>query len=479
MSRLCKRQTLLVAFSVFALGAAACAPDDPDAPAPAPAARTLHAAQDAAPNTPQPTDASDSASEADVFRTTLRAQRVEGPNGLQYGYNGLNPGPTLRVPLGASVEIELINELDVPTTIHWHGLHVPFPMDGVVWMGAPVEPGETFTYRFTADQPGTFWYHPHVDTARQVDAGLYGAFVVEDPFEAEAMEAVANDWVFVLDSIDEWSEEGAHPVHGHGRVVRRWQVNAVEAGEVLVGAGEVIRARLVNAANHGTAAVEPVLVQADGSEAPASWAQIGSDQGLLASARSPDRVLLASGDRAEVLFSLGEGESLRLEAAGYSLNGGDTGWPAAPLVTFRAEGSGSASALPAFPHVARAPTADPGHTDILYAFAGTDRTDEWYINGEQFPNVTIETIPAGAPRVLEFRNLSSSEHPLHIHGMSFEVLSVNGVAPDAYTLEDTWNLAIRDIVRVRVETTNRGDWMTHCHILEHAEAGMMTVLRVE
>lgn len=472
---LAPRIALLALLALLAGCVAACSSDRTES-ASAELPRTTSQTQEA---TSQPAEAVDEAPEPEVFRTTLRAQRVEGPNGLQYGYNGLNPGPTIRVPLGAEVEIELINELEVPTTIHWHGLHVPFPMDGVVWIGAPVEPGETFVYSFRVDQPGTFWYHPHVDTARQVDAGLYGAFIVEDPIEADAMAAVDHDWVFVLDSIDEWSESGAHPVHGHGRVVRRWQANAVESGEARLAGGEVVRARFVNAANHGMAALEPVGVSADGSERSLEWMQLGSDQGLLPAARETDQILLASGDRADVLFSLAAGESLRVDAAGYSLNGGETGWPASPVLTFRAEGGAAASPLPDFPHLARGPSEDPGHTDILYSFAGTDRTDEWYINGEQFPNVTIETVPAGEPRILEVRNLSSSEHPFHIHGMSFEVLSVNGEAPEHYTLEDTWNLAIRDIVRLRIETTNRGDWMTHCHILEHAEAGMMTVLRVE
>ncbi|MDQ2683758.1 MAG: multicopper oxidase domain-containing protein, partial [Chloroflexota bacterium] len=97
-----------------------------------------------------------------------------------WGYNGQVPGPEIRVREGDLVRIELINELPVPTTIHWHGLFVPNAMDGVAGLNqAPVAPGESFTYEFVAKPTGTRWYHSHTDPAVQVPMGLYGAFIVE------------------------------------------------------------------------------------------------------------------------------------------------------------------------------------------------------------------------------------------------------------------------------------------------------------
>ena len=101
------------------------------------------------------------------------------------------------------------------------------------------------------------------------------------------------------------------------------------------------------------------------------------------------------------------------------------------------------------------------------------------IDGERFPKVTIRSVPLGSEPILELRNLSPTEHTFHLHGLTFEVLSVNGAAPPRYTLEDTLNLKIRDLVRLKVHADNPGDWMAHCHSLPHAEEGMMTVLRVE
>jgi manganese oxidase len=100
-------------------------------------------------------------------------------------YNGSVPGPTLRVTEGDTVRVTLRNELNQDTSIHWHGLHVPAAMDGVPGVTQPpVRPGETFTYEFTASHAGTFMYHPHANSAEQIDNGLYGLFVI-DPQEPD------------------------------------------------------------------------------------------------------------------------------------------------------------------------------------------------------------------------------------------------------------------------------------------------------
>ena len=97
-------------------------------------------------------------------------------------YNGQVPGPLIRVTAGDWVRIILKNELPVPTSIHWHGIRVPNAMDGVAdppITQKPVKPGETFTYEFTVKDPGTFFYHSHVETDRQIPAGLAGPFIVD------------------------------------------------------------------------------------------------------------------------------------------------------------------------------------------------------------------------------------------------------------------------------------------------------------
>ena len=102
-----------------------------------------------------------------------------------YAYNGITPGPTIRGKVGDTLQVTLTNELLTPTTIHWHGAHVPWEMDGATWNMDPVTPGETFVYSFPLTQAGTFWYHPHFDTDSQVDLGLYGMLIVEEEEEPQ------------------------------------------------------------------------------------------------------------------------------------------------------------------------------------------------------------------------------------------------------------------------------------------------------
>ena len=131
-----------------------------------------------------------------------------------------------------------------------------------------------------------------------------------------------------------------------------------------------------------------------------------------------------------------------------------------------------------WPWSGAAPTEDSGTTDVRYALSGDTALGEWYINGEQWPDVTIQEIPRDLYAILEVRNISPTEHPFHLHGLPMEVLSLDGVAPEVRTVEDTVNIPIYGVLRARVLADLPGDWMAHCHLLPHAEGGMMTVLRV-
>ncbi len=97
-----------------------------------------------------------------------------------WAYNGTVPGPMIRVTEGDKVRIKIKNELPEATSIHWHGIPVPNNMDGVPpFTQKAIEPGETFTYEFTATPSGTFMYHSHVNTDRQIPIGLYAPFIID------------------------------------------------------------------------------------------------------------------------------------------------------------------------------------------------------------------------------------------------------------------------------------------------------------
>lgn len=430
-----------------------------------------------------PAEAIDEDPAPGAFLLTLTAAPAEHvlPGGeiiAGYAYNGQTPGPTIRVSLGDTVTVTLVNQLDQPTTVHWHGLVLPWEADGATWMLGGVAPGESRTVTFTATKAGTFWYHPHMNTDRQVDAGLYGVLIVEDPAEPKAENErviVLDDWILPQPengALDSSAPDSASPApphagdggHGESGEEGLWLVNGRVAPTVEMLSGESLRARIVNVSNRGYVLLGGAL-----------GAQIASDQGLLDTPLAPETLLLAPGDRAELLWAMGA-DGLTVWDLPYSHAGGASVGDEAALFSVAPEGDAAAPEPPPFVHPGGAVSTDPGFTTLYYTFAGDDGA--WFINGEQYPEVTVGQVSAGQAVVIEARNLSAVEHPLHLHGLAFEVLSVNGVPPAARAVEDTLNLRARDRARLLLTPTEPGFWMVHCHILEHEEGGMMTVLEV-
>lgn len=388
-------------------------------------------------------------------------------------YNGQSPGPTLRAKVGDTLIVDLQNDLGAPTTIHWHGVHTPYAMDGAGWQVAPVPPGGAFTYRFTLDHPGTFWYHPHFDTEGQVDRGLYGALIVEDPAEPKA----DVDAVWVFDIPGEAPAEGTTDTDGDGHgegggehgfafPPAPWTVNGLTLPTARLPGGAVVRARLINVANVGYLAL--------------SWPGmrvIGGGQGMLAAAVTEGPLVLAPGQRAEVELLPAE-QAFDMVSTPWSLAG-----PSAigePMAVLRIEPEPAPAAAPiAWPFSGATPTPDPGHTDVVWSLSGDVHTGQWLINGASWPDIGFTRVPLGSAFIAEVRNLSPTAHPFHLHGMAFEVLSIDGRAPPAQRIDDTIDVGVREALRIKVNADNPGDWMAHCHILPHAEQGMMTVLRVE
>lgn len=424
-----------------------------------------------APAFANPAEADDLDPATGILSVRLVAEDVEldvgGESVSGFAYNGQVPGPTLRASVGDTLRVELENRLAVATTIHWHGVDVPYAMDGATWQLDPVGPGETFIYEFILGEAGTFWYHPHFDTERQVDRGLYGMLIVEDPDEPEAdaeLVLVFDDWGESTDP-DEEGDGGAN--HGHGAALPDpWLVSGLVGPEAVVPAGSVLRLRLLNVSNAAYADV--------------SWPglrQIATDQGLLPALEEPSSILLAPGDRAEAELLVGA-ERVELTSSAYSLNGGATPGDPTLLMSVTPEGEADAPAGLDWPWPGGTPSDDVPWTDLIYVFQGDPLTGEWLINGETYPDVTVRELPLNSDVYVTVRNLSPTEHPFHLHGHSFEVVSVGGVPSPRRTIEDTVNVRIREDLRLRLIADNPGDWMTHCHILPHAHGGMMTVLRV-
>jgi FtsP/CotA-like multicopper oxidase with cupredoxin domain len=365
-----------------------------------------------------------------------------------WAYNGRVPGPTVRARRGDTVVVDFHNDLPDPTTIHWHGVGVPAAMDGAGWPMPEIPPGGSFTYTFDVADAGTFWYHPHLDTDHQVDAGLYGVVVVEDPGDP----AVDQELVAVLDTFGGSAGTDPHVVDASAR----WAVNGLV--DPLYPAAGTVRVRLVNVSNAGYVDLRDVVV-------------IARDQGLLAA--PDDRLVLAPGDRAELAWQVGAG--FVVEGSPYSVAGGTAFGDPVPLL--EVVGGGPTPDPVDWPFVSALPSADPGTTDLRFTMTGSTELG-WELNGETFPHVTVPALALGSVAILELRNVSPSNHPFHVHGHTFEVLSVDGVAPAVRTIEDTIDVPIDGVVRLRLSADNPGTWMAHCHVLPHAEGGMMTMIEV-
>ena len=418
------------------------------------------------PELSSPAEAEDLDPDPNIVHVELTAApltyEIDGEPVDGWAYNGQIPGPTIRLQRGNTLIVDFHNDLDDDTTIHWHGLRVPFEMDGVTWMTDPVGPGEDFQYTFPIDQAGTYWYHPHIDSDRQVDLGLYGVLVVEDPAEPIA----DRELIVVLDAWGEHEdhEDGEEELHDHGDIALDWTVNGLHDPVFFADAGETIRVRFVDASNTGYARL--------------TWPSlrhIASDQGLLAALALPGSTVLAPGDRADFEWLIGD--SFEVINRPFSLLGAPAVGDPIRLFDVIVDSPDEPPDPLAWPFNGATPTPDPGWSDIVYALHGDPHTGLWTINGEQFPDITIETLTLGQWSIIELRNISQTAHPFHLHGQAFEILSIDGDTPPVRRLEDTIDVAPYTIVRIALTPDNPGDWMAHCHILPHAH-GMMTVLRM-
>jgi len=167
-----------------------------------------------------------------------------------YGFNGQVPGPVIEARQGVPLEIAFTNRLPEPTVIHWHGLRIPAAMDGTEVVQRIVEPGETFTYRFTPPDAGTFWYHPHHNETEQLEKGLYGALIVRGAEEP----ALDGEQVLVFDDLrvdkrGQIAKFGGMLDRHNGREGNVRLINGTAEPEFTIAAGQIERWRIVNASS--------------------------------------------------------------------------------------------------------------------------------------------------------------------------------------------------------------------------------------
>jgi FtsP/CotA-like multicopper oxidase with cupredoxin domain len=410
---------------------------------------------------------------SDVIRVELEARETEweirqGQTVSGYGYNGRVPGPVIEAKQGVPLEIHFTNRLPEPTLIHWHGLRVPAAMDGTRSVQRPVQPGETFIYRFTPPDAGTFWYHPHANEAEQLEKGLYGALIVRGSDEL----IVDREQILVFDDLKldragRIAKFGGLKQRHDGREGDVRLVNGRAEPELTIAAGQIERWRIVNASS-----ARYVRLSLGG----APLRIIGTDGGLIEAPVTVTEVLLPAADRVEILVGpFEEGRTLAVEALRYD------------RMTIGRRGTerfGTLKVGPAKPSVAAIPerlrtieplaAADTAPTRTVKMSVGFSirRGMDFLVNGER--HHYDQPVEVGALQVWDVVNGSLMDHPFHLHGFFFQVLSINGEPPPFRSWEDVVNLPPRSTVRIAWMPDARiGSFMYHCHILEHHEAGMM------
>lgn len=434
-----------------------------------------------------------------------------------YAYNGQVPGPEIRVKQGDRLKVTLINKLDEPTTIHWHGIRVPAGMDGVPHVSQePVSPGGTFVYEFVVPDTGTFFYHSHVNTDDQVDRGLYGAFIVESTEGAVSDVVVAlDDWLLdesgkrlatkytytetetdnLLDSVSEATSPsigGGQHTMPNGMMMGGMQHEGMmdhgfapelngRYGDTLTANGKTGSAvapitlpkggtrllRLINASN----AITHELKADDGR----SFEIVAVDGSVLTKTTRTATLTLPPAKRFDVLLRDENGKSWTLTERR------EVGSLRIP-VTVVAE----AGEEPKFTSDALTPPNLSKRAPDTVIAVGTDRMVDpstWTVNGAAYDmeneNDPIAIFQRGGWVKIRFMNGTPMSHQMHLHGMFMTVIARDGKAVSQVYRQDVIVVRPNESVDVAVLADNPGEWVMHCHNLEHEEHGLMTKIRVQ
>lgn len=408
--------------------------------------------------------------EVELTAAPMRVRLAEGLEFDMYAYNGQVPGPLIQAKVGDRVIVHFRNELSEPTTVHWHGLRIPDDMDGSPRVQAPVPPGETFVYDFVVPDAGSFWYHPHVRSNEQVEKGLQGPLVVHDPadpeFDAERY-LVLDDILVSRDGLVPFLER--HPEIVHGRSGNLLLNNGrAEQLSVQVRQGSVERWRVVNTANARTMQL---------SVTGAVLQVVGTDGGRLATPYRADRLTVPVGQRYDLEIRYTDTGTVSLNSHVLTQNE-QREVVELSIPVFEAEVREDA-APPRSIVWPQMPAIDPGTpsqtvTYRLGARQGGPNGLEWTINGEAHPEAPLFSFAQGERVRMVIVNEAGPEHPFHLHGQFFSLAGRPELG-----LKDTVLVPGLETVEVDAFLDNPGRWMVHCHILEHAELGMMSEIVVE
>jgi FtsP/CotA-like multicopper oxidase with cupredoxin domain len=453
---------------------------------------------------------------------------IAGRPTVTYAFNGQHPGPLLRVAQGATIVVDFVNRIDMPTAVHWHGVRLENRSDGAIGVTQrAVNPGERYLYRVHFRDAGVYWYHPHHREDVQQDLGLVGNMLVA-PRAAGYWNRVDDERVLLLDDLlvagDGVFPYGAEaPTHAlMGRFGNLFLVNGEPGYRMRVERGRTIRFYLTNAASARFFNV---------SFGSTSVKVVGTDLGKFERETWARSVVIAPAERyvVEARFDSAGPVALtnRIRAldhmAGWFVDRVDTlavidvvdapaRSPGPEFTRLRDNADVGAEVAPLRRRLSAAPdrsialqmrlgqvpagvsamlwgspvTVDWNDGMPMLNWMLTARDVTWVIRDRATGRENMDVawrFRRGALVKLRIFNdplaAHAMAHPMHVHGQRFVVLSRNGVANDNLAWKDTAIIPVGETVDLLVEMSNPGRWMLHCHIAEHLGAGMMMVFVVE
>ena len=398
-------------------------------------------------------------------------------------YDGLLPGPFIRAKIGDRLIVHFTNNLPEPSTVHWHGVRVPIEMDGVPGISQEaVKPGGSFVYDFVLRDAGLFWYHPHHMSAAQVGFGLYGALLVEDPNDdvgvADQTTMVLSDIGFDKNGTLDAADSGGSAGDVFGREGDHVLLNGRKAPTLHVRSGAPQRWRIVN-----TARSRFFLLDLQGQK----FTVIGTDGGLQERPTTSEVLLVTPGERVDVIVAPtgAAGSEMPIYSMLYNRGYGSVEFRSIEQVMTLAFTADAAMTPPPPPSISRVltPPSAAGATVVNFTLGlpPIDSTghSEFQVNGLPYPKAKPYLAALGETQLWVIKNDTKWDHPFHLHGYFFMPVDEKGEPLHPMAWKDTINVPINQTVRVLVKFDERpGTWMFHCHILDHAEIGLMGTVHV-
>ncbi len=432
------------------------------------------------------------------LRATKAPQKLAGeayPASDLWLYNGSSPGPEIRVNQGDTVRVKFTNELDEPTSVHWHGIRIANAMDGVAGLTQEaVKPGDTFEYIFDVPDAGTFWYHAHNKSWEQVARGLHGSLIVDEPSPLvdrdHDLTLVIDDWRLDDDGTIHLASLGNLGDWSHAGRLGNWvTVNGRSQPTFKLTKSGTYRLRLINAANARILQIDPGAIGAK---------LVGYDGFLFEAPRDTDGELitLTPAQRVDLLLDLDDASRNQHDAGGFALQE-MSGRQALDIALFEiVEGNLPQPQKPdlvlhqnkiAIPDIGSAQNiflimeggAMGGMGRMMHQGRMMERGDirrtgqMWAFNGvANLGDEPLFRAKIGETIVLSTDNQTAWPHGIHVHGHHFQLLEHNGRALKYNDWRDTFTIDRDETVKIAFVADNPGKWLLHCHMLEHAAAGM-------